>query len=115
MRKLQPYWFTPTYQPDEGAVVEFELKPLDQASLYTVQASFGPNNVPDWSGVKTAFANGVVGWKNVTADGQPIEFSPKAASQILREIGSATWMIWLGQIAGELWRNGFLTDGEKKT
>ena len=115
MRKLQPYWYAPTYQPDADIVVEFELKPLDQATLYTVQASFGPNGVPDWSGVRSAFENGVVGWKNITADGQPIEFSRNAAAQVLRDTGSARWMLWLGQITGELWRNGLLSEAEKKT
>jgi hypothetical protein len=115
MRKLQPYWFTPSYQAGETAPVEFELKPLDLEALYTLQASIGATGVPSWIGVKAAFESGVIGWRNVVADGAPLEYSRKAATAILRDIGSANWMIWLGQIAGELLRNAFLTDDEKKT
>lgn len=115
MQKLQPYWYTPTYQPDDGVTVEFELRPLDQGSLYTVQASVMANGVPDWKGVRTAFENGVVGWKNITVAGRPVEFSRGGAAQVLRDTGSGRWMLWLGSIAGELLRNGLLSEDEKKT
>jgi hypothetical protein len=113
-RKLLRYWFTPEYQPNADAPVEFELKPLDQGTLHTVQASFN-SGVPNWVGIKAGFENGVTGWKNITLDGSAVEFNRGNARRILNQVGSADWMIWLGQIVGELYSNAFLSDEEKKT
>lgn len=115
MRKLVPYWFAPIRQPVDGVLTEFEIRPLDQETLYTLQSSFGDGSVPKWAGIKAAFEYGVVGWRNVSLEGAPVEFSRKNAAQILKQPGTADWMIWLGSIAGELYRNAFLEEEEKKT
>lgn len=113
-RKLLPYWFTPSYQPNPDAPVEFELKPLDQETLHTIQASF-QDGVPRWRGIKAGFENGVAGWKNISIDGASAEFNPKNVQHILKQVGSADWMIWLGAICGQLYTNAWLSDEEKKT
>lgn len=115
VRKILPYWFTPNYQPNPDAPVEFQLKPLDQETLYIVQHNKGMNVTPAWPGIKAAFEKGVVGWKNIAIDGTAAEFSPANAYKILRQVGDADWMIWLGAIGGELYNNAFLSAEEKKT
>jgi hypothetical protein len=115
MRKLTRYWFTPSYQPSADKVVEFEVKPLSQETLYTMQASLNERGIPSWEGVRAAFETGVVGWKNIQLDGADAEFTPARAASVLRRVGSADWTVWLGQIAGELFRNAYLSDEEKKT
>lgn len=114
-RKTLPYWFTPEYQPNPESPIEFHLKPLDQETLYIVQHSKGMNVSPAWPGIKAAFEKGVIGWKNVTLDGTAVEFSADQAQKILRQPGSADWMILLGSISGELYQNAFLSAEEKKT
>lgn len=114
-RKTLPYWFTPEYQPSPESAVEFHLKPLDQETLYIVQHSKGLNPTPAWPGIRAAFEKGVIGWKNVTIDGAAVDFDAVSAQRILRQIGSADWMIWLGAIGGELYTNAFLSAEEKKT
>lgn len=115
MRKVLPYWFTPKYQPNPDAPVEFQLKPLDPETLYTIQASFNSLGNATWSGVKAAAQFGLVGWKNVILDGAPADFNKDALSKILGGIGDADWMIWLGIICGQLYANAFLSAEEKKT
>jgi hypothetical protein len=115
MRKLVPYWYAPSYQPDADRIVEFQLKPVDQETLFAIQSSMNERGGATWPGVKAAFESGVVGWKNVDIDGAPAEFSRKNAAAILRQVGSARWMIYLGLIAGELYANAFLSDEEKKS
>lgn len=115
MRKLLPYWFTPSYQPNPDSPVEFELRPLAQETLHEVQASFNALGNPTWPGIKAAFEKGVTGWRNITLGGESIDFAPKNVRAILLQVGSADWLIWLGQICGSLYANAFLTDEEKKT
>lgn len=114
-RKTSPYWYTPDYQPIPEAPVEFQLKPLDQETLYVVQHNKGLNVTPAWPGIKAAFEKGVIGWKNVAIDGAAADFDLANAQKILRQVGSADWMIWLGAIGGELYHNAFLSAEEKKT
>lgn len=115
MRKLAPYWYTPAFQSDESNPIEFQLKPLDQGDLYSLQVSFNANGRPSWEGIRSTFESGVIGWKNAVIDGIEIEFSRKAVRELMAKVGSGDWVIWMGLIAGELYRNGFLSEEEKKT
>lgn len=114
-RKTLPYWFTPGYQPNPESPIEFHLKPLDQETLYIVQYNKGASVSPAWPGIKAAFEKGVIGWKNIMVDGVTLEFSRENSQAILKQPGSADWMILLGVISGELYQNAFLSAEEKKT
>lgn len=115
MRKILPYWFTPKYQPNPELPVEFNLRPLDQETLYTVQSSFNALGNVTWPGVKAAVIFGLVGWKNVSLDDAAAEFNQEALRKIIGGLGDADWMIWLGIICGQLYSNAFLSAEEKKT
>lgn len=100
--------FEPKHQPLEGKTVVFKLQPLDLKGQYELQASMDDRMVPSWDGIQVA-ARYVVGW-----EGMDEAFSRARLRQILAGGASLDWMIWLAQIAGELYRGSLLSEIERK-
>jgi hypothetical protein len=67
------------------------------------------NGLPTWEAAAEVFERFVVGWQ-----GLEVEYSPKAKREVLAGAASAEWMIWIGNIAGCLYRRSMLTDAERK-
>jgi hypothetical protein len=111
MKHLEPYDFPPNYQPDEADAVSFRLEPLDLKSQYELQATMNRRGIPSWDGIQIA-AQRIVGWSGK----QLGDFSAVRVKEILRGGASANWMIWLGEIAGELYSRSLIgADAEKKS
>lgn len=109
MKHLQPFWFAPEHQPREGSKVEFELRPLDMATYWTLQASYvRGRRIPEWDGVAAAFEHGVVGWRGLEK-----EFS-EAAKRAMLATADPDSAAWLGAIAGELYARALLKEDERK-
>lgn len=109
MKELQPFDFTPAHQPFDGDEVVFRLRPLNQAGLYQIQASFGDNGTPSWDGIVAA-SKYIVGWKGEGLG----EFSRVAVRQILAGAPNSDWLSWLGEITGKLYHRALLEDDAAK-
>lgn len=104
MRDLNPFWLESAHR--QG--VSFELRPLDLKTQYVLQVSMMETGVPSWDGIKAASAF-ITGWK-----GLPVEFSPKALRDVLDGGADKDWLLWLMQIAGELYRRSLMSEEEAK-
>lgn len=111
MRDVVPFKFTPAHQ-DEGAEapVVFELEPLELPELYALQLEISRNGVPSWEVAEPIVRKCLIGWS-----GLEVPYSREAKLRILRGAGGLSWVLWIGQIIGELYRRAILTDAEKKT
>lgn len=109
MKQLLPFWFAPAHQPREGAKVEFQLRPLDMPTFYTLQASrTRRRGAPEWEGISATFEHSVVDWR-----GLETPFSAAAKRDALAD-ADVDFMIWLAQIAGELYSRAVLKEEERK-
>lgn len=99
---LQPFKFEPQHQPGAGGI-SFDLKPLDQRAAYIVQASLADGSMPSWEAVEHIFSRFVVGWSGIDP-----AYSPLAKREVLAGVGSGDWVVWLGEIAGVLYRRMLL-------
>ena len=105
--------FTPDVQPPGQAAV-FELRPLNMEGLYELQRSFDEKGTPGFASARLAFEYAVIGWQGAKLDGKQIEFSREAKREVLNGVGDPDWMLFLFQIAGELYRQALLTESERK-
>ncbi len=109
MKALTLFWFAPKYQRKGKEKVEFQLRPLNQRTLYELQQDIGPRGA-GLSGATIAFRHSVVGWR-----GLDTPFSEDAKEAFLEaEDASIAWTLWLAQIAAELYKRALLTDAEAK-
>lgn len=103
-----PYWFTPQTQSGEGEAAQFQLRPLTLRGLYDLRASFNDQGVPTSSGLEVALGF-VTDWKNVEPP-----FSPQAKRALLDGAADSRWILWLAEIAGELFRGALVPETERK-
>jgi hypothetical protein len=100
--EFQKFWFKPTHQREGQPEVEFELQPLDLRTLYTVQAARTDKGI-NVDGAIAAFEFSVTNWRGI----EPA-FSRRAKISVLNSVGEVDWMVWLGQIAGELYMRALI-------
>jgi hypothetical protein len=108
MKDLAAFDFTPTYQPFEEEVV-FRLQPLTLRGLYEVQASMTDRSVPGWEGIRAA-SQCIVGWRGTLMG----DFSRDRVRSVVEGGPDVNWMIWLGHITGELYRQAMITETDAK-
>lgn len=109
MKALQIRAFRPEHQSSANVVVEFDLRPLNIATLWTLQRSLDENGSPTWEGAAAAFRYAVMGWRGLTT-----EYSEAEKRQVLEGDGSIDWLIWIGEVAGEAYRTAMLSGEERK-
>jgi hypothetical protein len=108
MRGFEKFKFTPKYQEKGKGPVVFELIPLDQRTLYALQADMLDRS-PGPDGAIAVFEYAVKGW-----EGLDVPFSHEAKNAVVTGPGEPRWTMWLAQIAGELYRRSFLTETVRK-
>lgn len=106
---FEKFQFKPAHQPDEANPVEFELKPLDMQTFFRLQTSIGKEGQPAWEDCATIFQNNVTAWSGLKAD-----YSPQAKRSMLGDEGNSDLLIWLGEIAGELYKRAMLRSADRK-
>lgn len=110
MKAFTPFPFTPKHQPADGTEAQFQLRPLDQRTLYLVNMDWDyDKNLPGPDGAFAAFAWGVVGWSGITP-----EFSPQAKRDVLKGVGSSQWTLWIAQVTNELKERSEIGEEEAK-
>lgn len=108
MKSFEKFWFTPPYQQKDKPTVEFELRPLDQRTLYIIASDHSRSGVgPD--GALAAFEYGVTNWR-----GLDVEFSHEAKRLVLNGKGEIRWAVWFSEIAGELYKRAIFGDAAAK-
>mgnify|MGYP001213324745 CR=1 FL=1 len=111
---LSNYWFTPEHQPVSDVIVRFHLKPLDQRGQYDIQATMNGNGVPSSDGLEVGLKY-VIDWENVTGpDGKPLAYSLQVKRRILDGDPNINMLIWLASVTGELYRQSFMPEIERK-
>lgn len=109
MKAITPFWHEPKHQVAGKPKVEFELRPLNQRTLYAVQGDIGKRGV-GVDGAMAAFEYGVINWR-----GLDIPFS-EAAKRIVMESdeGDINWTVWMASIAGALYKRAVLSETDAK-
>jgi hypothetical protein len=108
MKAFTPEWFKPKYQRKGKPAVEFELRPLDQRTLYVLQMNM-TRGVAGPDGALAAFDYAVNNWR-----GYEDEFSQDAKFAVLNGPGETHWTMWLAEIAGHLYKRAYLGEPERK-
>ena len=106
---FEKFTFRPAHQPDADNPVEFELKPIDMKTFFNLQASIGKEGQPAWEDCAAVFQNNVTAWGGLKAD-----YSPQAKRLMLTDEGNSDLLIWLGEIAGELYKRALLRSADRK-
>lgn len=115
MKPLQPFEFTPKFQPVPEDPVVFTLKPLDFAGQYVVGIATAEteSGLPGMTGIR-ALPDYVIGWKG----GGLEEKSGAEAQKELRKIISGgpnrKWGAWLLQIMMRLMTDSEFSEDEAK-
>lgn len=111
--QLTQWKFTPRHQPHPTPVI-FDLKPLSLGVLYELQRSMGDVGIPTFEGTAQAFRYSVVGWEGATLLEEPLGYSSEAKREVLDSTADRDWLVWLTEIAGELYARALLKDDERK-
>ena len=109
MKHLEPYDFTPDFQPVEADPVSFRLKPFDFAGQGDFQAYLNTLGKPTFDGIKVA-AKYVVGWSG----GGLGTYSRAAMNQLLSGSSNTNFLLWMYAVAGDLYGKSLMGDEDAK-
>lgn len=109
-------WFKPAYQPREGVVVEFLLRPLDLQTSYEAQTTLLPSGAVAWASLAKIFAQFVVDWRglgDVRCD-QAARLEVILCRKDAHGVPLRDWLVWLAAIAQRAYNDTMLTEEERK-
>jgi hypothetical protein len=110
MKAFTPFQFSPAHQSADTPQAVFDLRPLDQRTLYLLNMDWDyDRNLPGPDGAFAAFQWSVQGWQGI----EP-QFTPQAKRDVLKDVGSSKWTLWIAQIAVELKKRSELGEEEAK-
>lgn len=110
MKSISPFWFAPPVKDEAEPSAEFELRPLDQRTLYLVQMDMDfKRGICGVNGAIAAFEYSVVNWRGLN-----VEFSRQAKRDVTEGAGELKWTLRLAQIAAELYKRSFLKEEDSK-
>lgn len=82
-------------------------------ALHDIRAGW-KDGKPSGEGFSVGIRAVVAGWKNITDDGKPVEFSADALDEIIQE-PDLDWFVWSHEIVFHAIHRVLLGDAEKKT
>jgi hypothetical protein len=107
---FETFTFKPSHQPDPDQPVEFNLRPLDNPTLFRLLNGYGSEGGLQFEDLLMVRDRCVVGWK-----GLPQEFSPEARRALLAgPVADFDAQLWIGQCARELYHRAVLKEVERK-
>jgi len=105
---FENFIFKPAHQPDPEKPVEFDLRPIDQATGFRMIKCFGGSGL-EFEDMVSVLRHNVVGWRGIS-----VEFSDKAKAEFLSGEFDYDHQVWIAECAQELYTRRVLTRAERK-